>query len=122
MKVIKSGLIGARVVKAKEPNIQLFQIRVVLNQHRDALVNRILSDLSTYIDFKFHLQPARNELIALAEKIAGLKSRDVDLEYYQPMLKELKRKDEIKIKNDYFFLEIDDTIRLNLSSQLNVAA
>jgi hypothetical protein len=122
MKVIKSGLIGARVVKAKEPNIQLFQIRVVLNQHRDALVNRILSDLSTYIDFKFHLQPARNELIALAEKIARLKNRDVDLEYYQPMLKELKRKDEIKIKNDYFFLEIDETIRLNLSSQLNFAA
>ncbi|MFM9837571.1 MAG: hypothetical protein ACKVOQ_04860 [Cyclobacteriaceae bacterium] len=122
MKVIKSGLIGARIVKAKEPNIQLFQIRVVLNQHRDALVNRILSDLSTYIDFKFHLQPARNELIVLAEKIARLKNHDVDLEYYQPMLKELKRKDEIKIKNDYFFLEIDETIRINLNPQLDFAA
>jgi hypothetical protein len=122
MKIIKSGLIGARVVKAKEPNIQLFQIRSVLNQHRDALVNRILSDLSTYIDYKFHLQPARTELIALAQKIDSLKSRDVDLEYYQPMLKELKRKDEIKIKNDYFFLEIDDNIRENLNPQLNFAA
>jgi hypothetical protein len=122
MKIIKSGLIGARVVKAKEPSIQLFQIRAVLNQHRDALVNRILSDLSTYIDFKFHLHLARTELIGLAEKIASLKNRDVDLEYYQPMLKELRRKDEIKIKNDYFFLEIDENIRENLNPQLNFAA
>jgi hypothetical protein len=122
MKIIKFGLIGARVVKAQEPNVQLFQIRVVFNQHRDALVNRILSDLSTYLDFKFHLQPARMELIALAEKIAGLKNRDVDLDYYKPMLKELKRKDEIKIKNDYFFLEIDENIRMSLSPQLNFAA
>jgi hypothetical protein len=122
MKIIKSGLIGARVVKAQEPNVQLFQIRVVFNQHRDALVNRILSDLSTYLDFKFHLQPARIELIALAEKIAGLKNRDVDLDYYKPMLKELKRKDEIKIKNDYFFLEIDENIRMSLNPQLNFAA
>ena len=122
MKIIKSGLIGARVVKAKEANVQLFQIRTIFNQHRDALVNRILSDLSTYIDFKFHLQPARPELVSLAEKIAGLKNRDVDLDYYAPLLKELKRKDEIKIKNDYFFLEIDENIRMNLNPQLNFAA
>ena len=122
MKIIKSGLIGARVVKAKEANIQLFQIRTIFNQHRDALVNRILSDLSTYIDFRFHLQPARPELVSLAEKIARLKNRDVDLDYYAPLLKELKRKDEIKIKNDYFFLEIDENIRMNLNPQLNFAA
>jgi hypothetical protein len=122
MKIIKSGLIGARIVKAKEANIQLFQIRAIFNQHRDALVNRILSDLSTYIDFRFHLQPARPELVSLAEKIAGLKNRDVDLDYYAPLLKELKRKDEIKIKNDYFFLEIDENIRMNLNPQLNFAA
>jgi hypothetical protein len=122
MKIIKSGLIGARIVKAKEPNIQLFQIRAVFNQHRDALINRILSDLSTYIDFKFHLQPARHELMTVAEKIAGLKNRDVDLDYYTPLLKEIKRKDEVKIKNDYFFLEIDENIRMSLSPQLHFAA
>jgi len=122
MKIIKSGLIGARVVKAKEPNIQLFQIRIIFNQHRDALVDRVLSDLSTYIDFKFHLQPTRTDLMDLAPKIAELKTRDVDLEFYQPLLKEIKRKDEVKIKNDYFFLEIDESIRLNLNTQLNFAA
>jgi hypothetical protein len=122
MKIIKSGLIGARVVRAKEANIQLFQIRTIFNQHRDALVNRILIDLATYVEFKFRLQPSRTELIEIAQKIDQLKSKDVDLDYYQPLLKELKRKDEIKIKNDYFFLEIDENIRMNLNPQLHFAA
>jgi hypothetical protein len=122
MKIIKSGLIGARVVRAREANIQLFQIRAIFNQHRDALVNRILTDLGTYMEFKFHMQPSRNELIEIAQKIDQLKSKDVDLEYYQPLLKELKRKDEIKIKNDYFFLEIDESIRMNLTTHLHFAA
>jgi hypothetical protein len=122
MKIIKSGLIGARVVRVREANIQLFQIRAIFNQHRDALVNRILTDLGTYMEFKFRVQPSRNELIEIAQKIDQLKSKDVDLEYYQPLLKELKRKDEIKIKNDYFFLEIDESIRMNLTTQLHFAA
>ncbi len=122
MKIIKSRLIGARVVRAREANIQLFQIRAIFNQHRDALVNRILTDLGTYMEFKFSVQPSRNELIEIAQKIDQLKSKDVDLEYYQPLLKELKRKDEIKIKNDYFFLEIDESIRMNLTTHLHFAA
>jgi len=122
MKIIKSGLIGARVVRAREANIQLFQIRAIFNQHRDALLNRILTDLGTYMEFKFHMQPSRNELVEIAQKIDQLKSKDVDLEYYKPLLKELKRKDEIKIKNDYFFLEIDESIRMNLTTQLHFAA
>ncbi|MCA6381416.1 MAG: hypothetical protein IM606_01350 [Cytophagales bacterium] len=122
MKIIKSRLIGARVVRAREANIQLFQIRAIFNQHRDALVNRILTDLGTYMEFKFSVQPSRNELIEIAQKIDQLKSKDVDLEYYQPLLKELKRKDEIKIKNEYFFLEIDESIRMNLTTHLHFAA
>ncbi len=36
MKILKSRLIGTRCIKAKDPNIQLFQIRMLLNQHRNA--------------------------------------------------------------------------------------
>ena len=122
MKIIKSRLIGTRCIKAKDPNIQLFQIRMLLNQHRDALVDRILTDLSTYIDFKFKTQPARSDLIVLFERLSAFKTKDVDLEFYEPILKQLNRKDEIILTNDYFFMEIDEQIRLNLNPQLEFAA
>lgn len=122
MKIIKSSLLGARCIRANEPNVQLFQLRSVLNQHRDALVGRVLSDLPGYIDYKFHQKPARFELANIWDSLADLRKRDVDLEYYQPLLKLVSRKDEIKLPNDYFFLEIDETIRKNLSHQLNLAS
>lgn len=122
MKILKSRLIGTRCIKAKDPNIQLFQIRMVLNQHRDALVDRILTDLSTYIDFKFKTQPSRSNLVLIFERLSAFKMKDVDLEFYEPLLKQLHRKDEITLSNDYFFLEIDEQIRMNLNPQLNFAA
>jgi hypothetical protein len=122
MKIIKSRLIGTRCIKAKDPNVQLFQVRMLLNQHRDALVDRILSDLSTYIDFKFKLQPTRNNLVLIFEKLSAFKAKDVDIEFYEPLLKQLQRKDEVVLSNEYFFLEIDEQIRLNLNRQLNFAA
>lgn len=122
MKIIKSNLLGVRSIRAQEPNVQLFQLRNVFNQHRDILVGRVLSDLPGYIDFKFHQKPERFELAIIWEKVADLRKRDVDLEYYQPLLKQIMRKDEIKLANDYFFLEIDDTIRKHLSHQLDLAS
>lgn len=122
MKILKSNFLGSRCVRAQEPNVQLFQIRDVLNQHRDALVDRVLSDLATYVDFKFHQQPSRPELMTIFEKLAELKKKNVDLEFYTPILKELKKKDEVKLKNDYFFLEIDENIRLSFNPQLHFAA
>ena len=122
MKIIKSRLIGTRCIKAKDPNIQLFQIRMLLNQHRDALVERILSDLATYIDYKFKAQPNRSNLQLILEKLSEFKSKDVDLEYYEPLLKQLQRKDELLFTNDCFFMEIDEQIRTNLNPQLNFAA
>lgn len=121
MKIIKSTLLGACCIRAQEPNIQLFQLRNILNQHRDALVGRVLSDLQTYIDFKFQQKPSRAELANIWENIAALRQRDVDLEYYQPLLKQISKKDEVKLANDYFFLEIDENIRKHLNPQLAFA-
>jgi hypothetical protein len=122
MKVIKSRLIGSRLIRAKELNIQLFQIRGVFNLHRDALVDRILTDLATYIDFKFHAAPSRQDLAQIFERLLAFKKRDVNMEFYEPLVRQFQRKDELQLTNDCFFLEIDELIRLNLNPQLNFAA
>ncbi len=122
MKIIKSSFLGARCVRAHDPNIQLFQIRSILNMHRDALVDRILTDLPTYIEYKFHYRASRQEMAVIFDGLRQLKLRDIDLEYYSPILKSLKRKDELKLGNEYFFLELDEYIRSKLSHQLNFAA
>ncbi|MCB0488462.1 MAG: hypothetical protein R2820_05605 [Cyclobacteriaceae bacterium] len=122
MKIIKSSFLGARCVRANDPNIQLFQIRTILNMHRDALVDRMLTDLPTYIEYKFHYRASRPELAGIFDGLLQLKQRDIDLEFYEPVFRSLKRKDELKLENEYFFLELDEFIRSRLSRQLNFAA
>ncbi len=122
MKIIRSSFLGARVVRAQDPNIQFFQIRSILNLHRDALVDRVLSDLPTYIEYKFGRVSSRQELIHIGEGLLELKQHDVDIDFYAPVFKMLKRKDEIKLNNEYFFLELDEKIRTRLSRQLHFAA
>lgn len=122
MKIIKSRLLGTRLVRARDLNIQIFQIRSVLSEHRGALLDRILSDLATYVDYKFHQTLRRADLVDLAQKLLLLKSRDVEMEFYEPIVKHLQKKDEITLTNDCFFLEIDELIRVNLNPQLHFAA
>ena len=122
MKVIRSRFLGARCVKAQDPNIQFFQIRSILNWHRDALVDRVLSDLPTYIEYKFGRASNRQELIHIGEGLLELKQHDVDIDFYEPIFKVLKRKDEITLDNGCFFLELDEKIRTRLSRQLHFAA
>ncbi|MEQ9592469.1 MAG: hypothetical protein RLN86_07720 [Cyclobacteriaceae bacterium] len=122
MKFIKSSFLGSRCVRAHDPNIQLFQVRAILNLHRDALVDRVLSDLPTYIEYKFHCKASRHELALIFDGLKQLKLRDVDLEFYEPIIKSLKRRDELKLNNEYFFLELDEFIRSQFSRQLHFAA
>jgi hypothetical protein len=122
MKVIKSRLLGTRLVRARDFNIQIFQIRSVLSEHRSALLDRILSDLATYVDYKFQQNLRRSDLVELAQKLLSLKGRDVEMEFYEPVVKQIQKKDEITLTNDCFFLEIDEVIRVNLNPQLHFAA
>jgi hypothetical protein len=122
MKIIKSRLLGTRLVRARDLNIQVFQIRSILSEHRAALLDRILSDLATYVDYKFQQNLRRADVLELAQKLVHLKGRDVEMEFYEPIIKQLQKKDEITLSNDCFFLEIDELIRTNLNPQLHFAA
>lgn len=122
MKIIRSSFLGARVVRAQDPNIQFFQIRSIFNLHRDALIDRVLSDLPTYIEYKFGRISSRQELLHIGEGLLELKQHDIDVDFYAPVFKMLKRRDEIKLNNEYFFLELDEKIRARLSRQLHFAA
>jgi hypothetical protein len=114
MKTIKSSLVGNRSIRATDPNVQLFQVREILNQHRDTLINRLLSDLPTYVDYKFKTRPSSNELETIKEKLLGVTRTNVDLDKYQSVLKQVKKKGTTRLTNEVFFSEIDDLIRWHI--------
>ncbi len=111
MKTILSSLIGTRNIVATDPNVQLFQVREVLNQHRDTLINRLLVDVPTYIDFKFKTKASTNEVSEITDTLVNLKRTNIDLDKFHPLVKKIQRKARYKLTNELFFSEIDDLIR-----------
>ncbi len=111
MKTIQSSLIGRKNIVATDPHVQLFQVREVLNQHRDTLISRVLSDLPTYLDFRFKVKAGTYELVPIKETLLGATRTNVDLDKYRSVLKEVKKKASVRLTNELFFSEIDELIR-----------
>ncbi len=111
MKTIQSSLVGNRNIHASDPHVQLFQVREVLNQHRDTLINRLLSDLPTYVDYKFKARPSTSELLHIKEKLLDVTKTNVDLDKFQSVVRQVKKKGTTRLTNEIFFSEIDELIR-----------
>jgi hypothetical protein len=111
MKTIESSLVGRKSIMATDPSVQLFQVREVLTQHRDTLINRLLSDLPTYVDYKFKSRPSVHALDSIKEKLLGVTRTNVDLDKFESVVKQVRKKGTARLTNEVFFSEIDDIIR-----------
>lgn len=114
MKTIQSSLIGKRNIVANDPHVQLFQVREVLNQHRDTLINRLLNDLPTYLDYKFKVKAGTYALLPIREKLLSVTRTNVDLDKYRSVVKQVRKKASIRLTNELFFSEIDELIRMQI--------
>jgi hypothetical protein len=115
MKTIESSLIGRKSIVANDPNVQLFQVREVLNQHRDRLINRLLVDIPTYIDYKFKAKASNDELSEIKETLLNVTKTNVDLDKYHSVIRKILKRPLTRLTNEVFFSEIDDLIRRQIS-------
>ncbi len=110
MKAIQSQLFGQKFITAQDKNARLFQIRQVLNQHRDLLINNLLKDIPYYLAFKYHAYATDSEMEAIRSKLIDLKRRDVDLVNYVSIIDQIKKRSKVKLCNQEFYKEIDQFI------------
>jgi hypothetical protein len=123
MKTIQSSLLGKKSIVATDPQVQLFQVREVLNLHRDTLINRVLTDLPAYVDYKFKSRPSIHELMNIKEQLLNVTKTNVDLDRFKPVVRQIRKKETTRLTNELFFSEIDSLIRRHIAkSQLQLLA
>ncbi len=81
MKTIKSALLGSKSIIDKNPDALLFQLKEILNAHRELIINRLIN-LHTYLDYRFSLRPDKQLLATVKDKLLDLKKSNVDLKEY----------------------------------------
>jgi hypothetical protein len=110
MKTIKSPYIGRMPITARDKAVRLFQIKQILNRHRDLLIDRLLSDIPLFLAKKYKAYATTEEIKIIRGKLYSLKSKDIDLNRYASLINEIKRRTSITLHNDFFLEEIDQLI------------
>ena len=114
---MKSVRIASTVkhIEEGDERVTLFRIQEILSEHRSTLVMGILSDLPTYLQFKFYTKVDKEMQELLRDKLMELSNSKVSLDKYLDIVHEIEKNSSYRVPLQAFFKEID----LLLDSVLN---
>ena len=108
MKTIKSALLGSKSIIDNNPDAMLFQLKEILKAHRELIINRMIGDLATYLDYRFNVKPEKLLMDTVKEKLLDLKKSNVDIKKYDAFLQQVMTKAVTHLTNEPFYVEIDN--------------
>jgi hypothetical protein len=108
MKTIKSALLGSKSIIDNNPDALLFQLKEILKEHRELIINRMMGDLATYIDYRFNVKPEKQLMEMVKDRLLDLKKSNVDLKKYDAVVQQVMTKAVTHLTNEPFYSEIDD--------------
>ena len=108
MKTIKSALLGNKQLIDTNPDVLLLQLREILKEHRELIITRMISDLPTYIIYKFNVKPTRKMVESVKDQLLDLKKGNVDLDKYSNVVQMVLNRAVTHLTNEPFYVEIDE--------------
>lgn len=108
MKIIKSALLGQKQIIDKGPDVLLLQLKEILKQHRELIIKRLLSDLYTYVLFKFDYKLSPAALLEMKQHLLVLKDDAIDIGKYETIVNMVLNRAITHLTNEPFYAEIDE--------------
>lgn len=110
---------GMRKIELGNDNMATIQIADILKEHRDALITSMLSDLATYINYKFSTPAKKDQLETIRHRLLDLKKANISLAKYSSVISEVLENETTYVKSEPFYHEINELIGIELNpSQL----
>ncbi|HEY0656008.1 MAG TPA: hypothetical protein VGD65_22890 [Chryseosolibacter sp.] len=97
-------------IDGSDERVTLFRIQEILSEHRSTLIMRILSDLPTYLQFKFSSKVEKEQLGMLRDRLFELSNSKVNLDRYLDIVHEIEKNSNYRVPSQEFFKEIDTLI------------
>lgn len=120
MKTVRT-ILGNKKIGEQDQHLVMIQLRDILDAHRSALINRLVADLPSYIDYKFKVKVNAKELEVIKDKLSYLKNSSVDMDKYKFIFDSVLSNDTTYVDAGPFYKEIDDSISIYLNdSQLKL--
>lgn len=112
---------GIRRIEDADPNATLFRLRDVLSEHRSVLITRIVSDLASYIDYKFQIKASAKQQESIREQLHSIRHSVLDLDRYNDIIDHFFTHEMTHVRTEPFLKEVDECIDAVLNvSQLKL--
>src|SRR6478736_2714500 len=106
MKTVKSGLLGKKELIDSSPDELLTQFKDIIKQHRSLVINSLLANVPTYVDYKFEMKLDADQLAKMKDELIRLQESQVDLKNYDTMVEQLMTRPTVHLTNQPFYQEI----------------
>ena len=116
MKTVRT-ITGTKRIPESDTSIILIRLKEFLEEHRDALINRLVSNLDTYLDYKFQIRVSSKQLEEIKEKLYYIRSKSIDLSRYNPIVQMIMSSEISHVNLAPFYQEIDDSINWYLNTR-----
>jgi hypothetical protein len=117
MKTIKSALLGNKSLIDTNPEVLLVQLKEILRSHRELIINRMMGDLPTYLDYKFNIKADKKILELVKDKLLDLKKSNADLDTYDSIVQQVLNRSVTHLTNEPFYTEIDQYLLQYVKTQ-----
>jgi hypothetical protein len=107
MKTVKSALLGSKSLIDTNAEVLMLQLKEIIKEHRALIITRMLSELPTYLDYKFHFKTDKDTLMKIKESLLSLKNHGVELKFYDNVVQQLMNRAQVHLTNEPFYNEID---------------
>lgn len=110
---------GIKRIELGNENFAMLQIGDILKQHREVLINSLVSDLRTYIGYMFGTPATKEQLDRIKDKLSDLKNSTISVSAYGEIMHEVLTNESTYVKAEPFYHEINTVIADELNpSQL----
>jgi hypothetical protein len=110
MKTVKTAN-GFKKIEDWNLDLVPVQLRTILQEHRATLIDKILGDMDTYIDYKFRTRPTHKHIQFLRLKLDDLKKSGIDIDTYRSIFDTVITNEFTSLDNKVFYAEIDSRIK-----------
>lgn len=110
---------GVRKIELGNDNMAVIQIGDILKEHRDALITSLLSDMGTYISYKFRVPAKKEQLENIRQRLTDLRKANISLTKFSAIISEVLENETTYVRSEPFYHEINELIGEELNpSQL----
>jgi hypothetical protein len=106
---------GIKRIEDADMNAMLFRLRDILTEHRGILITRLISDIGTYIDYKFAIKADSRQMEIAKDSLQALKNSVLDLDKYNDIIDRCINNEITYIGSEPFMQEIDDHLVTSLN-------